>query len=92
MHFDVKFEPPRVYQVQLDVRETVLQDGFENVQVVTVAPDPYTGTYDVTPKVDAQTLPTARKTMMQDVIIKAIPYYEVTNDSGGSTVYIAREL
>ena len=82
MRFDVKFEPPHVYQVQLDVQEAVLQDGFENVQVVTVAPDPYTGSYEVTPDLHAQILATSGKTMLNDVVVHPIPsnYGRVTYD------------
>lgn len=54
--------------------------------------DPYTGSYEVTPKVDAQTLQTAQKMMTDDLIVTAIPIYEVSNNSGGHTVYIAREV
>ena len=35
-----------------------------------------------------QTLPTASKTMYTDVTVKAIPYYDVSNPSGGTTIYI----
>lgn len=54
--------------------------------------DPFTGDYEVTPKVDAQTIPTAQKFMAEDMVIKAIPYYDVSNTSGGTTVYIAKEI
>ena len=52
----------------------------------------YTGAYDVTPKVHAQTLPTAEKYLSKDVTIKKIPYFEVSNNSGGETVYIGNEV
>lgn len=52
----------------------------------------YEGVYDVTPTVSEQTLPTARKYLSEDVTIKEIPYFEVSNDSGGGTVYIAATL
>lgn len=54
--------------------------------------DPYTGSYEVTPKVDAQTLPTAQKLMTDNVQIHAIPIFEVSNTNGGETVYIASEV
>lgn len=52
----------------------------------------YEGPYEVTPQVEAQTLETAGKIMKNDVAVKAIPIYEVSNTSGGSTVYIAKDL
>lgn len=67
---------------------------FANYQEVTIHKDvdPYTGAYEVTPKVEAQTVPTAQKFMTEDMKIKAIPFYDVSNTSGGSTVYIGKEI
>lgn len=52
----------------------------------------YDGAYCVTPTVDGQTLETAQKYMDADVKVNKIPYYDVGNTSGGSTVYIADEV
>lgn len=52
----------------------------------------YEGDYDVTPKVDRQTLKTKHKYMIDDVRILAIPYFEVGNTTGGNTVYIAEKI
>ena len=54
--------------------------------------EPYEGPYDVTPKVTAQTLPTAKKLMRDDVSVRAIPYFDVSNPAGGNTIYIANEV
>lgn len=54
--------------------------------------EPYEGTYEVTPKVTAQTLQTAQKFMREDVSIQAIPYFDVSNQAGGNTIYIANEV
>lgn len=54
--------------------------------------EPYEGPYDVTPKVTAQTLPTAKKLMRDDVSVRAIPYFDVSNQAGGNTIYIANEV
>ena len=54
--------------------------------------DQYEGPYDVTPKVTAQTLPTAKKFMQEDVSVRAIPYFDVSNPAGGNTIYIASEV
>ena len=53
--------------------------------------DPFLGEYEVTPKVDAQTMPCAGKKMLKDVDIKAIPFFETSNEAG-TTVYIAAEI
>lgn len=53
----------------------------------------YTGEYSVTPEVDtAQTLETAGKYLTNDVTVKAIPDYEVTNEAGGNTFIIGKEI
>lgn len=51
----------------------------------------YDGPYEAIPKVEAQTLPTAKKLMTDDVTVHGVPFYEVSNDQGGNTVYIAKE-
>lgn len=47
----------------------------------------YEGSYEVTPKVVEQTLPTTGRSLWQDVTVHEIPYYETSNVSG-TTVYI----
>jgi len=51
----------------------------------------YTGDYTVTPKTHSQVLDTANKKLLQDVTVKAVPYYETSNQRG-KTVYIASEV
>lgn len=67
---------------------------FDALHEVTIHKDadPYRGAYEVTPQVDEQVLPTAQKLMVDDLTVKAIPRYDVSNNSGGQTVYIAREV
>ena len=66
----------------------VIGNGIARVDGST---DPYLGEYEVTPKVDAQTMPCAGKKMLKDVDIKAIPFFETSNEAG-TTVYIAAEV
>lgn len=54
--------------------------------------EPYTGSYDVTPKIYEQKLTTKNKTMQDDVTVKSIPYYETSNLSNGTTVIIGGKL
>lgn len=67
---------------------------FGELHVVTnyVGGELYEGDYAVTPKIDAQTMPTKDKYLIDDVTIKPIPIFEVSNNSGGNTVYIAKEM
>ena len=52
----------------------------------------YTGEYDIVPKAaEEQKLPCAGKKMLKDVDIKAIPFFETSNEAV-TTVYIAAEI
>lgn len=57
----------------------------------TVCADDYEGAYTVTPRFYEQTLETQGKYMHGDVTVLEIPYFETSNLSGGTTVYIATE-
>jgi len=53
----------------------------------------YDGDYDVTPMIDTSTtLETKDKIMTDNVTVKKIPVYEMTNTSGGKTVIIGGEF
>lgn len=76
---------------------TILLKGALNINTITLEGDLtyggeklpyYTGAYEVTPAVIEQILPTARKSMSDDVTIKEIPHEEVSNESGGYTFII----
>ena len=49
---------------------------------------PYTGSYEAIPKVIEQSLPTKDRWMAHDVVVQAIPYYEVENVERGTTAII----
>ena len=53
----------------------------------------YDGAYEVTPLADeATTLLTKEKYLDSNVTVNKVPYYETSNNEGGETVYIAREV
>ena len=59
---------------------------------ITIEASDYTGPYEVTPKASVdQTLPTAAKTLLNNVRVKKIPTQEVLNPGGGLTFIIAEE-
>lgn len=91
--FDVEFKDNSI-SVPVKFSESVAGDKaiFSEVQTVNVGGDPYEGDYVVTPKVDQQIMSTKGKVMVQDVTIKQIPFFKTSNTSGGSTVYIAKEI
>lgn len=66
--------------------------GNVGAKTINIGGRPYEGEYVVTPKVDQQKLDTKGAVMNDDVTILAIPYFETSNNSGGNTVYIAKEI
>lgn len=67
-------------------------DCITNIQTHSGDADYYKGEYEVTPKLHVETkLDTSGKLMKKDVTVLEIPYYETSNISGGTTVYIATE-
>ena len=71
-----------------------LTANFGEVQTVTkyLGGELYEGEYVVTPMVKEQTMPTKNKVLTEDMTIKSIPFFNVSNNSGGNTVYIASEV
>ena len=85
-----------VQKLDLDFSESnqSFDADFGQIQHLTeyVGGDPYDGDYIITPQIDEQIMPTKNKIMLNDVTISAIPFFNVGNTSGGSTVYIAKEV
>lgn len=48
----------------------------------------YHGTYEVVPSAEEQLLATKDKRMLENITVKEIPYAEVTNPVGGTTIII----
>ena len=95
MILKVKFsELSNTFGTKFSSQDNTFKAVFGEVQTVTeyLGGEPYEGDYIVTPKVNEQTMPTKDKVMTEDVTIKSIPFYNVSNTSGGSTVYIANEV
>jgi len=76
--------------------ETRLKVKFGIVNRIETTPEDYSvyqGDYTVTPKATAvQVLATKNCIMTSDVTVESVPHYEVSNDAGGTTVYIAKEM
>lgn len=83
-----------LFRVEFSLSNQRIPATFKDLQTATSTPDVkiYDGDYEVTPKVDSQTIPTAQKFLTDDMRIKAIPFYNVSNTTGGSTVFIGKEL
>lgn len=52
----------------------------------------FEGPYYVTPMVSEQSLETKDKLMKENVEVAAIPFFQVSNPSGGSTIFIGDEV
>lgn len=94
MILDVQFDQIRAeLDVRFDQIRTELDVDFGEITKVIETDVPhYLGAYVVTPGVDPVELETRNKIMDEDVHVKSIPYYDVGNTAGGSTVYIGKEL
>lgn len=68
--------------------------GFsEKIQITEGGEYPfYEGEYEVTPSTEEQILKTAKKSLNEDIKVKNIPYFEVSNNAGGTTVTIGNEV
>lgn len=77
-----------------DIRapDPALDANLPGKLVIAVERESYDGPYEITPKVEAQTMATKGKVMRSDVTVLEVPVYRVTNASGGTTVYIASEV
>lgn len=78
-----------VYSVTLEQEEPISMTMDVGIQLVNS--NPYEGEYTVIPKAhDDTVLPTRNKTMVRDVTVTQVPYYE-THSETGTTIYIASE-
>lgn len=51
----------------------------------------YTGGYTITPDITPVVLPTRDKLMAEDVTVRKIPLWEISNPQGGKTILIGGE-
>lgn len=93
MRIDVNFsEATQRFTTTMGGLDQSFDANFDQIQEVTVVNGvPYEGEYGITPKIESQVLPTKNKVMTDDLTIREIPIYETSNQSGGTTVYIAKE-
>ena len=80
--------------IDLDINngKSVNIGGLEDSVFIYQAPV-YNGEYNIIPKAyDEQVLQTKEKTLLENVTVQKVPYYEVSNSSGGNTVNIAIEI
>ena len=93
LRIEVRNEPSqRVNVVVTNTNQNVgVRQDVITIPVYKDVPE-YEGAYDITPKVVEQRMATKNKLMTDNVTIRSIPFFNVSNDSGGSTVYIGNEV
>lgn len=95
MKLDIRFTSnDQALEAKFSSNDKNFVADFGELQAVTefIGGKVYEGEYEITPKVAAQTMPTSGKVMADDVTIKSIPFFNVSNTSGGSTAYIGSEV
>ena len=87
-------ESKQTLKVKLAESKHTFSTRFQNIQTVTkyIGGDAYIGDYEVIPTLEAQMLPTKDKVLTDNITVKSIPVFSTSNNSGGNTVYIAREV
>lgn len=73
---------PGKLSVQIESEQRSLDVHLMAGIAVDVNHPDYSGPYEVTPRVESQSIETRGKAMTQDVTILAIPIYEVSNEYG----------
>lgn len=74
--------------VTFEDKTELLPVKFGEIQTVAIGGAEYMGDYRITPKVKQQTVPTKDRLLRKDMTVEAIPFFNVSNTSGGDTVYI----
>lgn len=95
MKLHVKFtERTNTFSATLAENDYTFKAEMGSVHHLTkyIGGDVYEGDYVVKPKVEKQTIPTKNKVLTENVEILSIPYFEVSNTSGGNTVFIGSEV
>lgn len=91
-HFSTKFNVTSMkFDTEFNTDAKRFDTEFRSLVKVIVGADElehYEGDYEITPSVESQEMLTKNKMMDKDVTIKAIPYAEVSNTSGGCTILI----
>lgn len=72
--------------VKLHVDDNKVTVNIVDSKVIYVGGEPYEGEYTVIPAVTEQTLETREKLLADNITVKEIPYYEVSNPTGTTVI------
>lgn len=84
-----------VFRLNFKEKNSIIKVGFDHFQTVTESgggSEVYQGDYAVVPKAIEQSLLTKEKYLTDDITVKAIPFFNVSNNAGGKTIYIGSEV
>ena len=90
MKLNITFSEGQQFSPIFTTNEESFKCEFGEFLIIHTA-DWYEGSYEVTPHIGGQILPTKEKTMRDDLTVNAIPYAETTNIGGGYTATIGEE-
>lgn len=87
-------EITRAFKVALEEITHAFGVDMGEVQHVTeyIGGEEYKGEYVAIPTTEEQQFATKGKVMRDNMTVKKIPFFNVSNTSGGKTVYIASEV
>lgn len=95
MRLDIEFKE-LTGSFDVDIEETMQEFGADmgEIQHVTefIGGEEYKGEYIATPMTKEQLFETKGKVMLDNITVKKIPFFNVSNANGGNTVYIASEV
>lgn len=92
INFDLAVDDGQHFDLAVDDGDSVEVALGTAIIVQNLEGDKYEGEYIITPKADEdQVLPTRAKTMVDDLTVLRVPYFETSNIYG-DTVYIASEV
>lgn len=79
--------------IDVSVNNSLLDVNIGKYIIIFEDAEEYDGEYVVIPLAERQTvLETAEKLLLENIVVKEIPYYETSNSAGGDTVYIGSEV
>lgn len=81
-----------IISIKVDRKQTVKIKAIDQV-IIEGHVENYKGDYTVIPNAHEQiVLKTKERKMLDNITVKKIPYFDVSNEFGGSTVYIGSEV
>lgn len=89
IEFDVSSKPAVEFVIEATGDDAYIYGTDEYIRISSSELPTFAGPYYIVPAVVAQTLPTARTSMRNDVTVDAIPYSQTSNEAGGYTISIA---